>query len=789
MARSIRSTRTTRKDEGTAVRPVHDQPTPFLGLVLAPGIVLILTWLIHYSIMGWRWGSFTVEGSPGFLGLAVSLATTGAVGVGAAAWHFSYDRHQVWRYSLTVSATLVGLWLPALIYNGPNRYLSIFFVLTAWIVATVWSLPRLHVLRRDPRENGDGDGEGDLMRELGLEGYKSRGTPEIRYDEKGEPSRITVDVKHKLAGKRDKLQAAIGNIESLVGGPGGMSRVTEPPDGKSNHSIVTVMLKDPLKGRVPAAPPSHPGGSVSEYAHVGMYDDEEPVYVWVFGGINPVTGEKMPPTGYAFMGMTRSGKTVTENRLLLDGVITRRDGVILYLNKAKGSQDVQTIIAGVEAAILSDNRGDYRNAFDKVIEIGGYRQKQLARYGISAWSAEKCFDNPPTHTIDGRAEPMEPMPALIVHVGEADSILEEAADEAIWLASKGLSLGIIAGWSMQRWAATSMPTDLRFNIGCSFCFGVGDKYSADFALSDATLKAGADPAKWKNRHPGKFFVENIGIEEYRFPVSCKGMGDTDDDALYSNMRALAERYAPQMAKLDKGSVRSTRGWWEKTVRETDALRDALTPRTPTANPEPESPVPTTRQEAPVAVNIADYDPDSPPPFDADEPYDGEDAADMAIRNEVEQDIANMTHIDGVPIRGGLIAERDEDDPDGPSLHDLMDQVDPDADIPPPPPDGVVLDEGKPDAATPQDAQLEFDKALRAALLIPELRDPADPTGRSVIVRVGQLRDMYPFRSRGWFSDMMSAMADGGRECPPGIRLEKMPDPRGQGFYRITASNN
>lgn len=792
MARSI--TRRTSQDEGTKQREVLDQPTPFVGLYLAPPAAMLFCWAVHFAIAGWsiqvRDWSWHVDGSTNFMILAEVLFTFAAVGVGKIAWEMSYDRKDIWRYALTASSTFIGAWMPFLVGIGPSRWLATFYLICAWIVSTAWVYPRLHVLRRDPREGGgDEGGEDDLIKSLGLSGFRHRGTPEVHYDAEGKPERIVAVVKHRFGATRSALQSALPNIESAVDAPEGLSRVTKTHGDKSSESLMTIVLQDPFVGRIPNPGPSHPGGSPTDYSVVGMYDDGEPVYVWICGGINPETGDPMPPTGYAFMGMSRAGKTVTENRLLLEQAITRRGMTILYLNKAKGGQDVGPIIAGVEVAVLSDGTRDYRAALLEVKKMLTYRQAVLAKYGISAWSWEKCFDNPPTHTVSGEHKPMEPMPGLIVHVGEADAILEEAGDEAIYLGSKGLSVGIICGWSLQRWDGTSMPTSLRYNIGTGFCFGTGDDYSHHFVLSDQTIKAGAHPDQWKNRKPGRFYLESIGIPDERFPVPAKGIGDTDDDALYGNMRLLAEEWGPRMDKLDRGSANATRGWWDQQVRATAVLRRELTPGTASTNtvspatepPPPDDPAPTPRQETTTVTRQppTDYIVDIPEGVDPDR-----DQTDLA-RMETAADIAETTHVGDVEIRGGLITP-DEDDPTGQHLFAEMDAVDPRADIPPLPPGfmDVDLNEGVVEAATPEEAQVLFDNSLRRALATPEWRDPDDPTGKTVLVRTGQLQQLDGFRSRPWFSRMLSDMAQGHRVCPPGITLEKATDQGEAGWYRI-----
>lgn len=796
MARSIRSTRSSRQDEGTKQRNVVDQPTPFVGLLLAPFAAMLLTWIAHFAIRGWTWGKWHIEGSDAYMGLAVVIATLGAVAIATAAWHFSYDRQYVWRIGLTASAALIGLWLPVLIWVGPHRWVAIFFVLTAYIFSGIWAMPRLHVLRRDPREAEQG-GEDDLMRELGLKGFKF-GPPNIEYDDNGDERRRVYQVKHRLGATRRVLTDALPNMESLVGGPEGLSRVTKPDDGKSNRSVLTLMMTDPLVSRVLYHGPSRPGGSITDPALIGAYDDGEPVHVWIAGGFIPdkpitrdkkgnIVGQKLPPTGYAFMGMTRAGKTVGENRLLVDGVITRSDAVICYFNKSKGDQDVAPIIYGVEVAVLDDNPGAYQVGMNQIKAILTYRAQELGRYGISAWSADRCYHNPPEATANGEAIPMKPMPALVVHFGEADAILESAGEQAVYLASKGLSVGIICGWSLQRWSAYSMPTDLRFNIGCRFCYGIGDEISATFALSDQTIAAGAHPESWKNFKPGRFFVEGAGIEDNRWPVSAKTIGDEDDDALIANMRRDVALWGPRMAKLDEGSAVATRGWWRRAAAETGVLRARLggpgaTPAQPATPPPPDDPAPEQEEQMgrtrhPATVRQ----------FDASPPTVNQDATAMDMDQATRADIANTTEVNGQTIRGELI--RPERGPDGQpdeSLYDEMSRVDPRQPVPPPDDadDGIDLSDPKPEATSREQAELELDNALRGIAADPAFADPDDPTGRVSLVRTHQIQQRYPFRARSWYSPMLAALANGDRLCPPGLRVEKAPDRTGEGWYRI-----
>lgn len=174
-------------------------------------------------------------------------------------------------------------------------------------------------------------------------------------------------------------------------------------------------------------------------------------------------------------------------------------------------------------------------------------------------------------------------------------------------------------------------------------------------------------------------------------------------------------------------------------------------------------------------------------FDASPPTAAQDAEAMDVDQATRADIASTTEVNGQTIRGDLI--RPERGPNGEqddSLFDEMARVDPRQPVQPPSDDddGIDLTEPKPEAKTRAEAELALDAALRGIVADPAFADPDDPTGRSSLVRTHQIQERYPFRTRTWYSPMLAALAAGERMCPPGLRVEKAPDRRGEGWYRI-----
>lgn len=758
-------------------RRVRDQPGLFAGLFLAPVAGMLIAWLIHAYIAGWRVDAgpvrWHVAGSPVAMGITTTLIGALGVVLSYAAWHFAAHRKPPLRIALTASVAALAVLFGANVGSGPHRWWGFADVFCGWAVAALWSLTRLNVTRSDPR-NDEPQTDG-LLERWGIKGFIPRKREQVRDPQTGDVVRTEVVVQHAPGETIEPLQSAVPHLESYAAAPAGLSRAV--PTDRADRSRVTLMHTDPLAGRIPYGPPSHRGGSIADGLNFALYDDGYPVWCYLGGGPG------FSPSAYGFMGMTRTGKTLAEN-LMFTEVISRRDVVICYLNRAKGMQDIRPVIPGIEVAVLSDHIGDYISAMQRIKQVMSYRQRQLAAYGIPEWSAAGCFRNPPRRRPNGEAVPMEPMPALVVHFGEADDLLTDqaaGAEAALYLASKGLSLGVIAGFSLQRASAESMPTGLRYNIGTWWCFGTGDAVSAGFALSDRTISAGAHPENWKQSKPGNHFFEGVGVDEDQWAKRAKtyslapGLsGDEPQDALNAAMQSEMLRRnleaAPRMARLDRGSALATAGpgepqnWWDITATATATVRRNLLGGTAT--------MPATSPSPPPANRAADG-PGTTATFTATAPTGTETAERLAVEDEVTASIAATREVGGIDLYPTY------DDGTSAASVNLADPL-----PPPPPGDDTTFEDERPAPLGPEDAARAFVAALRELIEVPDLRDPADPSGNTVIVGVGDIQRRYPFRSRPWFSDMLSELASGGLTPPPALALSRAED-LGSGRYRLS----
>lgn len=741
--------------------PWH-QAMRFLGLFLSPLVGVLAAWLIHLWIGGIHLHSdrgTLDQGGHALLWLILTLVfILGSTGlITWLAWEFAGHRKLALRSSLAGSVALVGLFFGLNVAIGPNWRAAGCFLIVAWAVAVVWSIARLDVTRNDKQSEGRED---TFLEKVGLKDWMSRKVTHD-VDEHGDPLSTTVHFQHAAGDTAEKLSEAVPAFESVSASPSGLSYST--PTDRADRSSVTVMHQDPLARGIPIPDLPYEGGSIIQPLLVGKYANGQ--WVWAKLAGDPDGKNAHSPTSYLQMGMNRTGKTQSAESVTLTDVISRRDVVIFYANKAKGVQDVRCLIPGVEAAVIADDTsgtGMYREAIRQIKRMMTYRQRVLGEFGIHEWNPEQCWDNPRWRTdASGQRVQMERMPFLICHFAEADALLEEDRGDATYIVSKGLSLGVATGWSLQRADATKMPTGLRYNLGTSWCFGVGDSDSATMALSDWVVKAGAHPERWGQRKPGYFYFEGLGIDESLFVVPARGFAEGPNGTrLRDELLARNMRNGPRMAKLDRGSAMATgvpgeQSWWDQIVQSTDELRDRLL-RTdePQTDPQP-------------APQMA------PQPVPDDEPQtDDEDDAEM--RREMEEEMRETTEVEGVelyPKEGGARFE------------------DADAVVAPArPEDHLSWDDPKPGARDRAAALTELARVLRVLMDREDLRDPADPSGNTVIVSATLLYETAQFRSRPWYSDALIQMANGrlpAGDCPTDLILTAAPDlGMSAGKYRL-----
>lgn len=761
----------TKTERTEGVKEVHKQPHRFLGLYLAPVVSLPFAWLIHVWAFGMTYGP--VDFHPDN---ALPVATMALLGVtieelARFAYRVTSHRDEPVRVALVVTVVVLGAMFSWNVGTGPHYVVSGAYVILAWIAATVWSIPRLNVARKDSRE--DGEEKDGFWKRLGFS-PKTKMRAKVTHDEKtGEPVRVDIDIDHAEGETLKVVTEGLAAMESAAAGPRGMSSAAAR-DGRADKSHATILLKDPFRAHIPLGPLSAPSKSIGEFVTISDYATGEPARFAIAGGIHMPTN-----TSIGIIGMTRSGKGVTEMALLSE-FGSRIDWVGLYLNQAKGLQDVRASLPIIRAAVIAEDGeaglGSYLTAFRQVEVMMQYRQRQLGLFGIATWTP-RCASPDPARRPSrinpetGKREIMESMPYLTVWVGEADSILASGrtGDAGKFIASKALSLGIDSVWSLQNPDWQSMPTGLRAQIGLWIVHGLSSDDHASMVLSDSVRKNGAKPEEWGQTKPGQHYLVGAGVpDDAKFPVAAKTrflVGEmTNPDGSPADYDTLNDRFvtailqrnfqsAKTLAQLDRGSADATGGWWDEQVAATNALRADLLfavpsgpqPQTATvsASPQPQSATADRKEEGYVPPGLRG----KPAPQTADD--DDEPTADEMT--EMHEEAAEVRTVEGIELYDDDATEAVDLTRESPALPAVADEDDPLYD-----PD----EEAKREPRDRPEALAALAVALEELLGDEALRDPRDPSGRTVVVGPGLIADRYPFKSRPWFSAELAALCEG-----------------------------
>ncbi len=752
----------------------------FVGLVLAPFVGLGASWLLHYFILGGSVGPVSIPGSRPILFVTVAAIVVFGVFLRRVAFEFAEHRTEFVRRVLSWSVLVLTEVFALSVAIGPWRWMILVFVVSGWAVASIWGIARLDVTRND-KEGSTGEKETFWSR-IGVSKATQFRTKVVHDEKTGEPVRLDIDVEHdRGTGETGEVfsEGGLSRMESAAAGPHGMSSVTRDPD-RADRSQVSLMLRDPFKRNIPVGPLSAPGKSIAEWTTVADYANGQVGRVTIAGGLHTPS-----PTSYALIGMTRAGKTGTETQLLTDWG-SRCDWVCLYLNQAKGLQDVRPLLPIIEAAVIADgdgtsvDLGPYRVAVQNVRAMMAYRQQVLGEFGVSAWTPRCALPDPakrPSRVVNGVRVVLPRLPFLTLHLGEADALFADnrLPDDLIYVGSKGLSLGINVGVSLQKPDFRSMPTNVRSQIGLWFIHGLAESDDEEYVIDLATRKAGANPGQWKARKAGQHYMIGNGVERQEFaPVALKtrfliGSDHAADGTPYT-FEELNERYMAEMLrrnvesaktqmKLDRGTAEATGGWWDEQVAKTDALRHRMLTSQGVATSQPETVVATSQPTShatsqatsqPLATSHAPATSQTVPPGFRSQgvPQPATDEPTAEEMDEMHDDAASVTEVEGIELY-----------PDASTRNvDLMAPSAP-APVFDSPEDDPLYDpeeEAKPGARDRDAALAALGDALDELCADASLADPKDPS--AVIVSPGLVADRYPFRSRPFFSAEFADLA-------------------------------
>ncbi|MFD5673687.1 plasmid transfer protein TraB [Streptomyces sp. NPDC127040] len=405
------------------------------------------------------------------------------------------------------------------------------------VAALTWNVRQVY--RRDPdgvRQVADASG---LMEKIGLAKAKM-GLARV------EPNRVTVPIALEAGTQtNDDMAKALGNVASALDVPVTAIRYLPDPGSARRGELVIVpmdMLADTVRWE--EIGPSLPGGSITDPLVLGVYDDGQPLMLWLPGDKTVSRNA----THLLIAGMTGSGKGDGALNLLTE-ILSRKD-VVVWLSDPKGFQDFRPLLPGIDWAV--EGGAPTEAMVEAVIAAIPARTAWLGAHGYRQWEGV-CADvqNDAKHSCrnDGTACGCPGLPFLVSWFEEAGVSLSMLGDDAFNnVANLARSAGVGLVVSLQRPSHDQISTTTRDALGSRLCFGVPNTTAAGFMLPDSVIDAGACPEIWANRRPGYNYLVTPGIDEIRY--SSPGRTRWFTDSAISLMETLAAWAARNGAKPD-----------------------------------------------------------------------------------------------------------------------------------------------------------------------------------------------------------------------------------------------
>ncbi|WP_327678561.1 plasmid transfer protein TraB [Kitasatospora sp. NBC_00458] len=441
-----------------------------------------------------------VTAGTGILSVPATIAWTGSaagavgltlasLGLTSATWWAGKNTSPQRRLHSAITVAAGTSWFTAASLAGPlaGPLPGLYFIGGAALAGS-WNVRQLL------RVNADGtpaSADGGLLEKVGLAKTMVTGA-------KVQPNKAEFDL--QLPGGEltpDDVSKALPRLAGALKVAKNAVRVV-PDSEDSSRATLTVVPHDLLKAGVPYPGPSHPGGSIADPVHVGIYEDGADMAMFFPG--DPEAGRNaMHLLG---MGMTGAGKSEGGLTALTE-VSTRRDVIVWASDPAKAEQTLGPLLPALDwAALTVDDTKAMITALRAVIPA---RTSWLARYGYKQWEPA-CAET--------QADGSPGMPYLLAWFEEAAKTIRETDDDVFTgIAQEARSAGVSLVVSLQRASGSQMSTDTRASLGSSWVFGLRDDRDAAFALPDEALDAGAAPQAWRDKKPGYSYLVANGIPE------------------------------------------------------------------------------------------------------------------------------------------------------------------------------------------------------------------------------------------------------------------------------------
>lgn len=425
-------------------------------------------------------------GSSSVLPFITSGLTVLGVILAGVSWLAGRARGQITRVHATVTVGLGALWLIVATVSGPTTGpLLLIWAFGGATVCLSWNIRRALA-------GATSGGGGELFEAVKLAGVRATtvgvAPNKVTAGLQLPPGEITVTEVQKAS---DRLTGALRLHQGAV-------RISPHPEDLS-QARMTVVPIDVLRHPQPWPGPSAPGGSITAPLAVGLYEDNEPQLLYLPG--DKATARNA--THLQVVGISGSGKSHGA-KIAWTETLTRRDAVLIVLDPVKGEQTVGFLGAGNAHVITGITH--CQEFMTRVPAAITGRTSDLGRWGHDQWLPE-------SYTAHG-------MPYVVLWIEEATRVLEDA-ETLTRIAEAARSAGISLVLSLQKASFRRMNTDIRSQMGGTWCFGVNEISDAAFSLSEDVIAAGARPDQWKNRRPGANYLEAPGIPDERHPIPAR----------------------------------------------------------------------------------------------------------------------------------------------------------------------------------------------------------------------------------------------------------------------------
>ncbi|MGW0780353.1 plasmid transfer protein TraB [Streptomyces sp. NPDC002913] len=445
------------------------------------------TFATHYY-----WG----ESVPAAIGLTVAAGV-----LTAATWWAGEGTKAGRRIHATLSTGLGTSYLVVGTVTGPfDPAMASTLVIGGAVAAGSWNIRQALRVNVDPQKENGAAETGVLVKAIGDAKVALRGKPKV------EPNKVTVPLQLS-AGQvtSDDLGNRIKHIAGELGVSPNSIRIVPDPDDAARATLV-VVPKDELKVPTVWPGPSNPGGSITDPIAIGIYEDGQVAVLWFpFDEHSKRNG-----THFLAAGMNGSAKS-TGISVAMTEVLTKCDAIVWAVDPSKGQQTFAPFLPHLDWVEMTEAGGN--QMIDALSQVITARADHLGRHGYKNWTP-------------GAFQKLG-MPFMVVWIEEAAKFFRNGT-EMEGLVMEARSAGISVIISLQRPSATSMPTDVREQLGGVLCFGVKGSTTADMALPDDVRDAGARPEAWENRKPGYAYLVAPGVDEERYATPLRTYLIDDD---------------------------------------------------------------------------------------------------------------------------------------------------------------------------------------------------------------------------------------------------------------------